>query len=117
MPKAAVVVTRASALEIWLYCCLAAALAKHRRRGRIIRAAMHIYAGWVCQTPGCGEEILFKYLGEQPIPDKKIFTPPSSLPMTCRKCGQRHEYSDRKPQIFLSAARLEVYSSGQGAPA
>ena len=78
---------------------------------------MHIYVGWVCQTPSCGEEILFKYLGEQPIPDKKTFAPPSALRMTCRKCGQTHDYSDRKPQMFLSAARLAVYSSGHGAPA
>jgi hypothetical protein len=69
---------------------------------------MHAYIGWLCQTPGCGEEILFEYLGETPILDNTPVTIPTLLFVTCRKCRKTHQYSGLRPQTFLRATRQSV---------
>ena len=67
---------------------------------------MHLYVGWTCKTPGCGDEIPFKYLGEEPLRDKTTVTFPAVTIVKCRKCGRIHEYSHERPRNFLHATRL-----------
>ena len=67
---------------------------------------MHIYVGWICQTPNCGEDIPYKYLGEGPIPDKTTVTVPSLIIVKCRKCGQVHNYADKRPMNLRYPTRL-----------
>jgi hypothetical protein len=62
---------------------------------------MHVYVGWTCKTPGCGEEIEFKYLGAAPLADKIEITMPSVLMVQCRKCRKVHDYSHSRPENFL----------------
>jgi len=64
---------------------------------------MHIYFGWKCRTEDCGEEIHYKYLGDSPLKTFPAITVPALLLVTCRKCHQKYDYSDQRPQHFLSA--------------
>jgi hypothetical protein len=67
---------------------------------------MHIYVGWICQTPGCGDEIPYQYLGEEPLRDKIEIKIPALVIVKCRTCGQVHNYAGKRPLNLRYATRL-----------
>jgi hypothetical protein len=69
---------------------------------------MHIYVGWICQTPSCGEEIPFQYLGEEPLRDEIESKIPALVIKKCPKCGQVHDYSGKRTRNLSYATRLPL---------
>lgn len=66
----------------------------------------YLYVGWKCKNPDCDDEIHFRYIGIHPVSHKKLqgmqLTVPNVIVVKCRSCGQTHDYSQERPQNFLS---------------